>query len=357
MNLAAWIYFARARFFSNWRDGLLTLLGLWLIYLVAAPLIDWAIIDASWSGTSRADCLKPDQGACWPFVFEKWTQFVYGRYPLEEIWRVNLVFALGIFGLVPMLIPTLPYKKYNALFLLLIWPGVSFILLTGGAFGLAPVETELWGGLLVTLIVAISGNVLSLPLGVLLALGRRSEMPIVKTLCIAFIEFWRGIPLITVLFMASVMLPIFLNEGVTIDKLLRCMIGVALFSSAYMAETVRGGLQAIPQGQYEAARALGLSYWKMMRKVILPQGLKIVIPGIVNSFIALFKDTTLVLIVGLFDLLGMIQFHFSDANWAAPQTHYTGYAFAAMIFWLFCFGMSRYSIYMEQRLATDRKVE
>ncbi len=341
-------------FFATWTDGLLTLFGILLIYWLIPPLVEWALIDAAWSGSSRADCMG--EGACWPFVFEKWDQFVYGRYPLEEVWRVNLVFALGVLGLVPLLIPSIPYKKYNVLYLLVFYPVVSFILLLGGWFGLVEVDTTFWGGLLVTLVVAITGNVFSLPLGILLALGRRSEMFIVRVLSTAFIEFWRGIPLITVLFMASVMLPIFLNEGVSVDKLLRCLIGVALFSSAYMAETVRGGLQALPRGQYEAAQVLGLGYWQMMARVVLPQALKIVIPSIVNSFIALFKDTTLVLIVGLFDLLGMIQFHFSDSNWSTPQTHYTGYAFAAIVFWIFCFGMSRYSVYMEGRLATDRRV-
>jgi general L-amino acid transport system permease protein len=343
----------RLTFFANWIDSLLTLIGVLLIYWIVPPLIQWALIDAAWSGTSRLDCLG--DGACWPFIFEKWEQFIYGRYPADEVWRVNLVFLLGVLGITPMLIPAVPYKKQNVIYLLVFFPVVSFVLLSGNWFGLTYVDTTFWGGLLVTLVVAITGNVISLPFGILLALGRRSKMPIVRILSTVYIEFWRGIPLITVLFMASVMLPIFLNEGVTVDKLLRCLIGVALFSSAYMAETVRGGLQALPRGQYEAAKALGLNYWQMMRGIILPQALKIVIPGIVNSFIALFKDTTLVLTVGLFDLLGMIQFNFSDANWSTPQTHYTGYAFAAMMFWIFCFGMSRYSVYMEDRLATDRR--
>ena len=180
-------------------------------------------------------------------------------------------------------------------------------------------------------------------------------MPIIRNLCIAFIEFWRGVPLITVLFMASVLLPLFLPEDVTFDKLLRALIGVALFASAYMAEVVRGGLQAIPRGQYEGAMALGLNYWKMMGLVVLPQALKLVIPGIVNTFIGLFKDTTLVLIIGLFDLLGIVQLNFTDANWSTPVTSHTGYLFVAAVFWIFCFGMSRYSIYMENKLHTGHK--
>jgi general L-amino acid transport system permease protein len=213
------------------------------------------------------------------------------------------------------------------------------------------VETAQWGGLLVTLVVAVTGIVVSLPLGVLLALGRRSTMPAVRLLSITFIETVRGVPLITVLFMASVMLPLFLPAGVNFDKLLRALVGVALFSSAYMAEVVRGGLQAIPKGQYEAARALGLSYWKMMVLIVLPQALKIVIPGIVNSFISLFKDTVLVSIVGIFDLLGIVQAGFTDQRWVSPMTAPTGYFGAAMIFFVFCFAMSRYSMYLERRLA------
>ena len=222
-------------------------------------------------------------------------------------------------------------------------------------FGLTYVETQLWGGLLVTLVVAIVGMVSSLPIGILLALGRRSTLPVIKFASIVFIEFWRGVPLITVLFMSSVMLPVFLPQGVNFDKLLRALIGVSLFTSAYMAETVRGGLQAIPKGQYEGAKALGLRYWQMMQMIILPQALKIVIPGIVNSFISLFKDTSLVLIIGLFDLLGIVQLSFSDPNWASYKTPATGYVFAAFVFWLFCFGMSRYSIYTERRLDTGYK--
>jgi len=225
-----------------------------------------------------------------------------------------------------------------------------------GVQGVLPdVETPLWGGLMLTLVVALTGIVASLPLGIVLALGRRSNMPIIRSISVIFIEFWRGVPLITVLFMATVMFPLFLPEGVTFNQLLRALIGVALFSSAYMAEVVRGGLQAIPKGQYEAADALGLSYWKSMRLVILPQALKIVIPGIVNTFIGLFKDTTLVSIIGLFDLLGMVQAGLTDSKWLAPNVPYTGYVFAAFAFWIFCYGMSRYSQYMERKLDTGHK--
>jgi general L-amino acid transport system permease protein len=221
-------------------------------------------------------------------------------------------------------------------------------------FGLEPIDTRDWGGVLITLVVAITGIVASLPLGIILALGRRSEMPVARLLSTIFIEFWRGIPLITVLFMASVMLPLFMPEGVNFDNLLRALIGVMLFSAAYMAEVVRGGLQAIDKGQYEGAQAMGLSYWQTMRLVILPQALTHVIPGIVNTFIGLFKDTTLVSIVGIFDLLGAGQSAISDAAWSTPVQALTMYIYIAVLFFIFCFGMSRYSIYMENKLSKSR---
>ncbi|ADH88709.1 polar amino acid ABC transporter, inner membrane subunit [Ancylobacter novellus DSM 506] len=222
-------------------------------------------------------------------------------------------------------------------------------------FGLPYVETRQWGGLLVTLVIAVTGIVASLPLGIALALGRRSQMPIVRLLSVVFIEFWRGVPLITVLFFATYMLPLFLPQGSNPDGLLRALVGVALFSAAYMAEVIRGGLQAIPKGQYEGAMAVGLTWSQMMRLIILPQALTLVIPGIVNSFISLFKDTTLVLIVSIFDFLGQLRASFTDPNWASPVTLYTGFAFAGVVYFLFCFGMSRYSLFVERRLNTSHR--
>ena len=352
-NTVGFVGWARENLFTTKLDSALTLLCAALIIYVLDVGLGWAIVDASFSGDDRNACLKPVQGACWPFIDAKLGQFIYGRYPEMERWRVDWVFALGLLGLVPLLMPTVGFKRANVIFMLGFYPMFSFFMLTGGSFGLAAVDTSDWGGLLVTLVVAVTGIVGSLPLGILLALGRRSDLPIVRALCVGFIEIFRGVPLITVLFMASVMLPLFLPDGVNFDKLMRCLIGVALFASAYMAEVVRGGLQAIPKGQYEAAAALGLGYWKTTRLIILPQALKLVIPGIVNTFIGLFKDTTLVLIVGLFDLLGIVQLHFTDSTWATPETHITGYAFAAFVFWVFCFAMSRYSIFMEKHLSTD----
>ena len=269
--------------------------------------------------------------------------------------RVLAAFSLATSLIAVLIAPGRPRPSAILTIWTIILPIAVLLFLLGVDFGLPRVDTAVWGGLLVTLVVAIVGMVASLPLGVVLALGRRSRLPVIRFASIAFIEFVRGVPLITVLFMASVMLPFFLPPGVNFDKLLRALIGVALFSSAYMAEVVRGGLQAIPRGQYEAAMALGLNYWRTTRLVILPQALKIVIPGIVNSFISLFKDTSLVLIIGIFDLLGIVQQNFTDPNWASSSTPATGYVFAAAVFWLFCFVMSRYSIYTERRLHTGHR--
>jgi general L-amino acid transport system permease protein len=348
----AWL---RANLFSSWSNTLLTVLGLWLIASVVTGALEWAVFSAVWTGEDGRACSAPGAGACWPFITAKFGQFMYGRYPDSERWRVDLTYLLALAGLVPLMMPALPGKKWSALYTMAVFPVFAYWLLTGGIFGLPVVETQYWGGLLVTLVVASVGIAASLPLGILLALGRRSRMPVARWLSIGFIEFVRGVPLITVLFMASVMLPLFLPEGVTFDKLLRALVGVALFSAAYMAEVIRGGLQAIPRGQYEAAEALGLPYGKKMALVILPQALKVVIPGIVNTFIGLFKDTSLVLIIGLFDLLGIVQLNLADAKWFAPTTAITGYAFAGFIFWAFCFGMSRYSMLIERRLSAGER--
>ncbi|MGI9400391.1 MAG: amino acid ABC transporter permease [Rhizobiaceae bacterium] len=442
VGVVGWV---RKNLFSSIPNTILTLLAIYLLWLIIPPIIRFAFIDGVWDASAlmaEHNLDKPDRrlcttgvqggiqpdgwfGACWPYVATYMNQFIYGRYPLAEYWRVDLVYFLFAAGLIPMLIPSLPYKRENVIFMVAVFPVIAFVLLTGGhislegfllpdsliapsltkfiidyvlltailcaiaygiargsesppgpsirgvtismgllllvilifavPFGLEHVETEVWGGLLVTLVIAITGIVASMPLGILLALGRRSQMPVIRLVSVIFIEFWRGIPLITVLFMSSVMLPLFLPEGVNFDKLLRALIGVALFSAAYMAEVVRGGIQALPKGQYEGAMALGLNYWQMIRLIILPQALKLVIPGIVNSFIALFKDTTLVLIIGLFDFLGMIQSSYTDSTWASPVQSLTGYLFAAVIFWLFCFAMSRYSIFMERRLDTGHR--
>ena len=360
-GLVRWM---RTNLVSTPADIVLTIIGLVIVALVVPPLIDWAFISAQWTGADRSVCatvaqggVQPEgwSGACWAFVGAKFEQFMFGRYPIDERWRVLLVAAIFVALLIPLLMPSAPRKGLNAILFFFVFPVVAFFLLVGGWFGLEYVETSVWGGLLVTLVLSFVGIAVSLPLGIVLALGRRSKMPVVKMLCVIFIEAVRGVPLVTVLFMASVMFPLFLPAGVNFDKFLRALVGVSLFASAYMAEVIRGGLQAIPKGQYEGADSLGLGYWQKMYLIVLPQAIKLVIPGIVNTFIGLFKDTSLVSIIGMFDLLGIVRQNFSDAAWASPQTPMTGLVFAGFIFWLFCFGMSRYSIFMERLLDTGHK--
>ena len=333
-GLVGWL---KTNLFNSPINSIATIVLSYFIISFLIPTIDWAFIKADWIGTSREACTSG--GACWVFITNRLDQFMYGFYPEEHYWRINLTFIIFAACIAWLLIDKTPYKGLVAIFTLFIFPVIAFFLLYGGSFGLEVVETHKWGGLSLTLILAIIGIVAALPFGVILALGRRSEMPIVKSFCVVFIEFWRGVPLITVLFMASVMLPLFVPEDISFDKLLRALIGIVLFQSAYMAEVVRGGLQAIPKGQYEAADALGLGYWKKMIFIILPQALKLMIPGIVNTFIALFKDTSLVLIIGLFDLLAIVQAALNDPDWLGYSTE--GYIFVALVFWVFCFSMSR----------------
>jgi general L-amino acid transport system permease protein len=357
----AWV---RHNLFASTTDSVMTIIAILAIVWYLPGLINWLFLSAVWTGADRMACLTVDQGgqlpagwsgACWAYVGDRFVQFMFGSYPREELWRPLLVVAMFIGLLVPFLMPTVPRKGLNALLLLVIFPIVSFFLLLGGTFGLRHVETSLWGGLMVTLIISFVGIVTSLPFGILLALGRRSTMPILKTVCIAFIELIRGVPLITVLFMASVLLPLFLEPGNNIDKFLRALIGVSIFASAYMAEVIRGGLQAIPKGQYEAADALGLNYFHKMTFVVLPQAIKLVIPGIVNTFIGMFKDTSLVTIISMYDLLGIVKASFGDSGWITPVTPLTGLIFAGFTFWIFCFGMSRYSAFIERRLDKSHK--
>ncbi|HLH97830.1 MAG TPA: amino acid ABC transporter permease [Xanthobacteraceae bacterium] len=346
--------FVRARLFNSVGNAILTLLGLALLAALAWPTVRFLLVDAVWTGHDRSACLPEnvgrEVGACWPFIGARFDQLMYGFYPAEERWRVDLVYALGALLLAPLLVPRLGYKIFNAALFFGLFPVVAAVLLLGGVLGLPPVETRLWGGLLVTLVISYAGIVGSLPLGILLALGRRSELPVIRTASLVFIEFWRGVPLITVLFFATYMLPLFLPGSWQIDGLLRVLIGVILFAGAYQSEVLRGGLQAIPRGQFEAAAALGLGYWGMMGLVVVPQALRLVIPGLVNSFIALFKDTTLVLIVAIFDLLGQLRAAFADPNWATPVTLFTGFAFGGMIYFVVSFAMSRYALFTERRL-------
>jgi general L-amino acid transport system permease protein len=331
-----------------------------LIVWVVPPLAKFMFIDAIWDGASRVDCLPrpehPVVGACWAFVIDRMPFITYGFYPAEERWRVDLFFGLLAVAIVWVAWLSAPRRDLGMIYAFVILPIVSFFLLHGfEAIGLPKVETSSWGGILVTIVVATVGIVVSLPLGILLALGRRSDMPVVRTMSVIFIEFVRGVPLITVLFMASLMLPLFVPESWSPDKLVRALVGVALFSSAYMAEVVRAGLQAIPKGQFEAAMAVGLSFWKMMHLIVLPQALRVTIPNIVNSYISLFKDTTLVFVVGIFDFLRAIEAARIDPTWATPVTSVSGYAFAAVFYFICCYSMSRYARFVEARLAAGDK--
>ena len=346
----------RTNLFSSPFNIALTLLAILFIAWMVPPLLRFLLIDATWSGADREACIpspaRPNPGACWAFV-RVWSSYlVYGFYPIGQRWRVDLFFLALAFGVGWLLWLRAPRRDIGAVYFFIVLPILSLILLGGlPLIGLSYVPTNLWGGILVTIVVATIGMVFSLPLGILLALGRRSRIPVVRWLSIVFIEFVRGVPLITVLFMASVMLPLFVPEPLAPDKLVRALIGVAMFASAYMAEVVRGGLLAIPRGQYEAAQALGLSFWRMTALIILPQALRVTLPNIVNVFIALFKDTTLVFIVGIFDFLRTVEVARGDQKWASPVTSLTGYAFAALFYFVCCFAMSRYARRVEARLA------
>jgi general L-amino acid transport system permease protein len=353
----AWV---RENLFSGPLNTLMTLGALFLVYWILPGIIQFFLIDAVWTGADRDACLADKVGrpvgACWAYVADRYSYFIYGSYPLPQRWRVDVVFVLFAVGIVWLLWQKIPYRAAGAAYFFIVFPIIAYFLLVGSTpLGLPYVDTSLWGGILVTLTISAVGIVFSLPLGVLLALGRRSKLPIVRMSSIVFIEFVRGVPLITVLFMANTMLPLFVPQEWSPDRFLRPLIGVALFAAAYMAEVVRGGLQAMPKGQYEGAMSLGLGYWRMMRLIILPQALRIVIPGIVNTFIGLFKDTTLVTIVGIFDFLRTIEATLVDPTWATPTTRTTGYAFAAIFYFLCCWGMSRYSLSIERRLQQGQK--
>jgi general L-amino acid transport system permease protein len=344
--LATW---ARENLFSSAGNTLLTLACLYALWQVAPPLVHWALTAAVWTGDAAA-CRESD-GACWALIGEKHRFILFGLYPFAEHWRPLLAVALFI-----ILIAVSCYPKFWRPWLIALWAAglaTCALLMWGGVLGLTFVATDQWGGLPLTLILAVVGMLGSFPLAVLLALGRRSQLPAIRAVCTGFIELIRGVPLISVLFMASVMFPLFLPEGLTINKLLRAQVGIILFTAAYLAEAVRGGLQAVPPGQYEAADALGLGYWQKMGLIILPQALKIAIPPLVNQFISMFKDTSLVIIIGLYDLLTTAKTAIADPDWRAYFVE--AYAFAALIYWGFCFFMSRYSLFLERRLGLGQR--
>ena len=350
-NTVGAVGWLRENLLSSPTNIVLTILTIYFLYIILPPSLSWLFFDAAYTGKSREECRAVASGACWAFVGERFNLFVYGFYPIEERWRVNLSFILLPLAIWPVLFDKVPYRNHLLKFSLA-FPFVVGWLLVGG-FGLKPVSTDTFGGFMLTLVIGVTGIVASLPIGIGLALGRQSNLPIVRVICVCFIEFIRGVPLITLLFVASTMLNYFLPPGTQFNLLLRVLIMVTLFSAAYIAEVVRGGLQAIPKGQYEAADAMGLKYWQSMRLIILPQALKISIPGIVNTFIGLYKDTTLVIIIGLLDPLGIGRASLADTKWNGLSTEV--YVFVAIFFFLSCIAMSRYSLYLERKLHTGHE--
>jgi len=331
-------------------NAVLTLLVIFALIKFIPPLLNWFIFDADFVGSTKDDCTSG--GACWVFIKVWMNRFLYGMYPDTEQWRINTAFIM-LFALVgtSFFVPE-KYKKYMIIFLVFAYPFIGLKLITGGDFGLEYIETGAWGGLSLTFIVSIFAILFCFPVGMFLALGRRSSLPAIKYTSIGFIELWRGVPLITVLFMSAVMFPMFLPDGTYIDKLIRVLIAITLFEAAYMAEVIRGGLQALPRGQYDAAKSLGMGYWKMHFLIILPQALKLVIPGIANTFLALVKDTPLIFVVGLLELAGMVNLAKTNPKWLGMAME--GYVFAGLVFWVICYVMSRYSQNLEKKLKTER---
>lgn len=339
--------------FSSWLNGAVSAILLGLAGWLAVKLIQWLVLDAQWSGSGPAACADT-QALCWPFVRARWPQFLYGLYPAAEIWRVNLGLGLGALLGAALAIRRMPARRWIAAFLLLAYPPLAWLLFRGGAGGLALVETSLWGGFFLTLVVTGSVFWVSLAGGVLLALGRQSRLPLVRQACTVWIEFWRAVPVLVLLFVVIIMLPLFLPANIEIDKLGRAMIAFAILMSTYLAEAVRGGLQSLSAGQYEAARALGLSWAQSRLHVVLPQALAVALPQITSNCIGLFKETTVLLVIGLFDLLGEVQRAASDPQWLGTGTTAAGYLFVAAFFWTACFSLSRASARLEQRMTRYR---
>jgi general L-amino acid transport system permease protein len=331
-------------------NAVLTLIITFILIKYIPPMLNWFIFDADFSGSTKQDCTSG--GACWVFVKVWLKRFMYGMYPDAEQWRINIAFLILLVSIGFIFILPQKFKNYIILYLLFIYPVIALNLISGGIFGLKWIETGAWGGLSLTLIVSAFALIFCFPVGMFLALGRRSDLPAIKYCSIGFIELWRGVPLITVLFMSAVMFPMFLPDGTFMDKLMRVIIAITLFEAAYMAEVIRGGLQALPRGQYDAAKSLGMGYWRLHFLVILPQALKLVIPGIANTFLALVKDTPLIFVVGLLELAGMIGLAKTNPKWLGMAAE--GYVFAGLVFWVICYSMSRYSQNLEKKLNTER---
>lgn len=346
----------RERFFGSITNTLITIVCIYLLYLLIPPILQWVIFDANISGSDRSICDNNPDGACWTFIKIRFDQLIFGLFfsaNPDQLWRPVTVFAVLGVMIAWLVTPRTLHKREVGVFALFGFPVFAYALIEGSWFGLPSAPTNEWGGFMLNISLAYVGIVASLPLGILLALGRRSDLPVIRSLSIAYIEFWRGAPLITVLFMSSVMLPLFFPAEVDFNKVVRAMIAITLFEAAYAAEVVRGGLQAIPRGQYEAADALGLGYWKKMALIILPQSLRISIPGIVNTFISLFKDTSLVAIIGLLDILRTAQNASRAFEWKGYDIE--ALIFAAFIFWVCTYGMSRYSRHVESQLDTSKR--
>jgi general L-amino acid transport system permease protein len=348
-RLNAWTW-VRTQLFSSPLNSLLTILSVWLLLAVVPAIVEWALIKANFTAGTAQEC-RASGGACWAFIYEKHRLILFGLYPFDEQWRPLLATCI-LLGVIVLS----GWRKFWNWSLAVLWTAALIavaVLMWGGVFGLTPVENSLWGGLPLTLILSTFGIAFAFPLGVLLALGRRSKMPAIKAICVIYIELIRGVPLISLLFMSAVMLPLFLPEGMNIDKLLRAQLAIILFAAAYIAETVRGGLQAIPKGQFEGGESLGLNYWQQMRLVVLPQALKIVIPPLVGIFIAMFKDTSLVVVIGIYDLTQAAKAALVDQAWRGFSAEL--YVFIAVLYFVFCYSMSKYSQSLEKRLATGYK--
>ncbi|MBT9504422.1 MAG: amino acid ABC transporter permease [Burkholderiaceae bacterium] len=340
----AWL---RRNLFSNWQSAAFTLALLALAVMYVPGMLRWMIFDAITAADADACQAARGIGACWGVVTEKHRLIIFGRYPFDQQWR-PLVATVLMMALL-MASCTRPFWRPWLAALWVVVLAAAFTLMSGGVLGLAKVTTDQWGGLPLTIMLSSLSIVMAFPIAVLVAMGRRSQMPAIRTFCTIYVELIRGVPLISVLFMASFMFPLFMPQGFSIDVLVRVLAGITLFAAAYLAEIVRGGLQAIPKGQVEAAQSLGLSYWKTQRKIVLPQALALVVPGIVNSFISIFKDTSLVTIVSLYELTGALGLALnSDANWRPFKVE--GYLFITAIYFVFCFAMSRYSLWIEKQL-------
>jgi general L-amino acid transport system permease protein len=341
----------RRNLFGDWKSAVTTVVIAVLAIAYLPDVTNWAIFRAVFAPNQDECQAARGTGACWGVVAKFYRAIILGRYPFEQQWRPELA-TLLLVGLLIVSCIRVFWRPWLVGLWIVVIP-VFFVLMGGGWFGLTPVTTDQWGGLPLTIMLATFGIVLAFPLSILVALGRRSNLPAIRSLCIVYVELVRGVPLISVLFMASFMFPLFLPVGASPDVLLRVLVGITLFAAAYLAETVRGGLQAIPKGQVEAAQSLGLSYWQTQRKIVLPQALAIVLPGIMNNFIAIFKDTSLVTIVSLYELTGAMSLALnSDANWRPYKLE--GYFFITLIYFAFCFAMSRYSLWVEKRLNRSR---